>query len=261
MYALSWVDFSLGPAGNHTAVVGGGGSPSRQLENINGYDICANVLFVGCRRLRRIRRNLDNLFKSDNGPDLVWTANRRGTFLFCDQRDGRTGIDIFHRQTRIDSVIFGFEVAGMNWWILFVISFCVMEFNAWFLHKYVMHGFLWCLHRDHHVVDKSHVYQLNDLFALVFAVPSFLFILLSSLYEFKIMGAVGYGVMAYGVAYFTVHEVIIHRRWPLMTVPRGRYFRALNAAHKMHHSVLTKEGASNFGMLVVPLRYFTLGRR
>ena len=25
-----------------------------------------------------------------------------------------------------------------------------MEFMAWFTHKYIMHGFLWVLHKDHH---------------------------------------------------------------------------------------------------------------
>lgn len=145
----------------------------------------------------------------------------------------------------------------MSWWTVFLISFVVMEFNAWFLHKYVMHGFLWVLHKDHHVPDKTRAYQLNDFFALVFAVPSFLFILSDRLFDLPTLGAIGFGVMAYGAAYFTVHEVIIHRRWTPFKVPRNPYFRALNSAHKVHHSVLTKEGASNFGMLIVPLRYFS----
>ena len=29
-------------------------------------------------------------------------------------------------------------------------TFIFMEFVAWFTHKYVMHGLLWILHRDHH---------------------------------------------------------------------------------------------------------------
>ena len=31
------------------------------------------------------------------------------------------------------------------------ITFVFMEFVAWATHKYVMHGFLWYLHEDHHV--------------------------------------------------------------------------------------------------------------
>jgi len=32
-----------------------------------------------------------------------------------------------------------------------------MEYVAWFTHKYVMHGFLWVLHEDHHRPrDRGH---------------------------------------------------------------------------------------------------------
>lgn len=129
-----------------------------------------------------------------------------------------------------------------------------MEFAAWALHKYVMHGFLWSLHRDHHEPnDKS--FQRNDLFAIVFAVPSFFAILFGGLYDLPLLGAAGYGVMAYGVAYFLVHEAIIHRRFRFLR-GRGPYFRALIVAHRHHHLVQTKDGASNFGMLLVHPKYF-----
>ncbi len=36
-------------------------------------------------------------------------------------------------------------------WILSLLgAFSIMEFMAWFTHKYIMHGFLWYLHEDHH---------------------------------------------------------------------------------------------------------------
>ena len=31
--------------------------------------------------------------------------------------------------------------------LVFFTTFCFMEFMAWFSHKYIMHGFLWSLHR------------------------------------------------------------------------------------------------------------------
>ena len=47
--------------------------------------------------------------------------------------------------------------------ILIIMStFLFMEFVAWATHKYVMHGFLWHLHKDHHVVNKDHKFQKND---------------------------------------------------------------------------------------------------
>lgn len=33
---------------------------------------------------------------------------------------------------------------------VFLATFFFMEFMAWFSHKYIMHGFLWVLHEDHH---------------------------------------------------------------------------------------------------------------
>jgi beta-carotene 3-hydroxylase len=62
----------------------------------------------------------------------------------------------------------------------FILTFVAMEFAAWFLHRYVMHGFLWSLHQDHHTPDKERWWQKNDAFAVFFAVPSFLSILFGS---------------------------------------------------------------------------------
>lgn len=147
----------------------------------------------------------------------------------------------------------------MTWTLVFLASFIVMEFNAWFLHKYVMHGFLWVLHKDHHQ-PTGKVYQRNDFFALIFAVPSFLFILFDSIYSLPVLGAIGFGIMAYGIVYFTVHEVIIHRRWKLFHLRNNWYIEALNVAHKVHHAKLEKEASESFGMLWVSPKYFIQAR-
>ena len=142
-------------------------------------------------------------------------------------------------------------------WIgIFFITFCIMEFNSWFLHKYVMHGFLWGLHKDHHIPNKNRRWQFNDTFAFFFATPSFLFILFDHLYTYPFLGAIGFGIMAYGVVYFFIHEVLIHHRLKFLSYKDNWYFEAINAAHKAHHSVKTKNGAYNFGMLIVPIKYF-----
>ncbi len=139
--------------------------------------------------------------------------------------------------------------------LLFLVTFAAMEFSAWSLHKYIMHGALWNLHEDHHRPRKGHVFQRNDAFAVFFAVPSFLCILFGT-YVLPIQVAtVGYGIMAYGFVYFFVHEVIIHRRLRFLRV-NNWYFRALVRAHTEHHAVTHKEGCCNFGMLCVPWRYF-----
>lgn len=148
----------------------------------------------------------------------------------------------------------------MTIWIsCFFISFIGMEFAAWALHKYVMHGFLWWVHLDHHVLTGKKI-QKNDFFAFFFAVPSFLSILAGTYFWNPFFSGIGFGILAYGLVYFTVHEVIIHRRWHFF---RGRhwYFMALIMAHRDHHKVYGKEGAENFGMLWVTPKYFSKARQ
>ena len=60
-------------------------------------------------------------------------------------------------------------------------TFLAMEGVAWAMHRFVMHGFLWVLHRDHHQRDHDHVLERNDAFFLLFAVPSMLLFLLGAL--------------------------------------------------------------------------------
>ena len=58
-------------------------------------------------------------------------------------------------------------------WIFTVIAtFCFMEFIAWFSHKYIMHGFMWFLHKDHHKKDHKSWFERNDMFFLQYAAIS-----------------------------------------------------------------------------------------
>ncbi len=142
-----------------------------------------------------------------------------------------------------------------------MLSFLAMEFNAWWLHRFVMHGPLWMIHQDHHEPNPHSIFQRNDFFALIFAIPSFLFILFDSVFAMPLLGAIGFGVMAYGVSYFLVHEVIIHRRFKFLGRTENWYLRALVIAHRVHHSRKDKYGCQNFGMLVVSPQYLRQARR
>ena len=68
-------------------------------------------------------------------------------------------------------------------------AFIGMEFIAWAAHKYVMHGFLWYLHEDHHVLTGKPL-QKNDSFALIFAIPSALGFIFGSIYNNNILHSV-----------------------------------------------------------------------
>jgi beta-carotene 3-hydroxylase len=135
-----------------------------------------------------------------------------------------------------------------------VISFIGMECMAWFSHKYIMHGFLWKLHKDHHQ-KTNHWWELNDIFVIIFAIPSFVALLFGFSNPFIL--AIGFGILLYGLAYFFVHEILIHNRFKWGVISENRYFRALRRAHKVHHSFLDKKPGDNFGFVfLIPLHYF-----
>ena len=70
-------------------------------------------------------------------------------------------------------------------WIFTVIAtFCFMEFIAWFSHKYIMHGFMWFLHKDHHKKDHKSWFERNDMFFLQYAAVSMFFTVLWGEYNF-----------------------------------------------------------------------------
>ena len=138
---------------------------------------------------------------------------------------------------------------------LIIITFFFMEFVAWATHKYVMHGFLWYLHKDHHVVNKDKKFQKNDFFFLIFAIPSIILIFIGYEYD-NLCLFIGLGIALYGFGYFIVHEIIIHRRLPFLKNLKGNYITTIRRAHKVHHKTLNKHGATCFGMLIVPKKYW-----
>ena len=63
-------------------------------------------------------------------------------------------------------------------------TFIFMEGVAWFTHKYIMHGFLWSLHKDHHKKDHKSWFERNDTFFIFYAVVSMIFVISWSDYGF-----------------------------------------------------------------------------
>ena len=139
--------------------------------------------------------------------------------------------------------------------LIIVATFLFMEFVAWAVHKYIMHGLLWTLHEDHHVVSHDSFFQKNDYFFLIFAIPSIILIFIG--HDNLTSGFfIGIGIALYGLAYFLIHEVIIHRRLPPPSKTKSKYIKAIRKAHKVHHKNQGKYNGVNFGMLIVPMKYF-----
>ncbi len=143
--------------------------------------------------------------------------------------------------------------------ILYILStvatFSIMEFMAWFSHKYIMHGFGWYLHEDHHQPHKGW-FEKNDTYFIFYAVISTGLIILWAEGYFTYGLSIGLGILFYGIAYFLVHDVFIHRRFNWLKNTDNVYFRAIRKAHKVHHKHQGKEDGECFGMLLVPMKYF-----
>ncbi len=142
------------------------------------------------------------------------------------------------------------------WISIFIGTFLGMEFMAWFTHKFIMHGFLWRLHQDHHHKRHDSWWERNDYFFLFYAMVSIFCFVRWSYYDFWAGLPLGLGIFAYGLTYFFVHDIFIHQRFKLFRNANNRYARAIRRAHKMHHKHLGKDEGECFGMLLPPLKYF-----
>ncbi|WP_433909330.1 sterol desaturase family protein [Sphingomonas yabuuchiae] len=144
---------------------------------------------------------------------------------------------------------------SMNWAfgiLLFLGTVIFMEGFAYAAHRWIMHGPGWFLHESHHR-PRTGNWELNDLYAAIFAVPSFVMILggvqLGWWPGFTWIGA---GIAAYGAIYFGFHDIIVHKRLPTRYLPKSDYMKRIIQAHRLHHVVETKEGTVSFGFLVAP---------
>ena len=133
---------------------------------------------------------------------------------------------------------------------LFLGALAFMEGFAWFMHKHVMHGFMWVWHKSHHE-PREGAFELNDLFAVVFAAPAIVAIWLGVNTSLTWALPVGLGITAYGAIYFLFHDGLVHKRFP-MPRPKSEYWKRLIQAHRFHHAVHTKDGCVSFGFLMAP---------
>jgi len=135
---------------------------------------------------------------------------------------------------------------------LVMLSVLAMEGVAWASHKYVMHGFGWGWHRDHHE-PHDRFFERNDRFALIGAAMSIAMFAAGSPF---VMGEgawppgtwIGLGILIYGIIYSLIHDGLVHQRW-FRWVPRSGYARRLVQAHRLHHATLGREGGVSFGFV------------
>ena len=137
-------------------------------------------------------------------------------------------------------------------------TFLLMECVTWLTHKFVMHGFMWYFHGDHHRPKYPDTFERNDIFFVIFAAPSIALFYVGVDDGINYFFFIGLGVFLYGLAYFLVHDVLIHQRFKWFKKTSNKYLVGLRKAHKTHHKHLGKEHGECFGMLYVPFKYFKI---
>lgn len=136
--------------------------------------------------------------------------------------------------------------------LIFMGAVLAMEAVAYAAHRWIMHGPGWFLHASHHR-PRTGMFEANDLYAVIFAIPSVLLLWAGvglgwgSGYAWA-----GAGIAAYGAIYFGFHDVIVHRRVQHRYVPRSDYMKRIVQAHRLHHAIETRDGTVSFGFLVAP---------
>jgi beta-carotene 3-hydroxylase len=136
--------------------------------------------------------------------------------------------------------------------LLFFFTILAMEGVAYVAHRWVMHGPGWFLHESHHR-ERNGLFEANDLYALIFALPSILLLFGGVNLDWGSWAIwVGAGIAAYGAIYFGFHDVIVHRRVGHRYLPKSNYMKRIVQAHRLHHATEAKEGSVSFGFIWAP---------
>lgn len=147
------------------------------------------------------------------------------------------------------------SVSGAMWTAILwtILGFGLMEAFSWIIHKYLMHGIFWNIHKTHHQHSDG-FFELNDVFTLIFGGTAIVLIFLG-IENFDERFWIGCGISLYGLAYFILHDVLIHKRLKWFSRPRNKYLKAITEAHKAHHKT-QKDNSVSFGLFVVPKRFW-----
>ena len=129
-----------------------------------------------------------------------------------------------------------------------IVSVIFMEIVAIFTHKYIMHGVGWFLHKSHHT-NHDNKFELNDFYFVIFSLPSMFSIIYGLLIGNYILLSMGIGILIYGLIYIFLHDMYVHNRLGIKIRIESNYLKKIKKSHQKHHSVKSKNGASNFGFI------------
>lgn len=132
---------------------------------------------------------------------------------------------------------------------LVLTAFILMEPVTYLAHRFIFHGFGYGLHHSHHY-PPGRIFERNDVYPLVSALLTMSVIAIGVFVPgCAALIPIGFGMTVYGVIYFFIHDLMIHRRMPWLKVKRAR-FRWHYLAHRVHHLY----GGEPYGLLfpVIP---------
>ncbi|CAI5987983.1 unnamed protein product [Closterium sp. NIES-64] len=127
-----------------------------------------------------------------------------------------------------------------------------MEFWARWAHDALWHGSLWSMHKSHHE-PREGAFELNDVFAIINAVPAIALIAYGFFNPGLVPGlcfGAGLGITVFGMAYMFVHDGLVHRRFPVGPIADVPYLKRVAAAHQLHHA--DKFKGVPFGLFLGP---------
>ena len=114
------------------------------------------------------------------------------------------------------------------------------------VHRFIGHGVAWKLHRSHHEapIDRIVGLEANDAIPAGSAVVTMaMFAIGRWVNGFAILQPLAIGMTMYGVAYFVVHDVYIHRRVALLPRHVG-----LLEPFRLHHLGHHRDGSGRWGI-------------
>lgn len=139
----------------------------------------------------------------------------------------------------------------MRFALIVLVTFAAMEAFSYLVHRFVYHKLLWILHRSHHTPRKG-AFELNDLFPVLFAATTIVLMMkgLQATDGGDLLAA-SIGITAYGMVYFFVHDLYVHRRIKALRL-RIPLLISVKKAHALHH----RYGGEPYGLLM----FFNLER-
>jgi beta-carotene 3-hydroxylase len=129
-----------------------------------------------------------------------------------------------------------------------------MEGISWLMHKYLQHGVLWILHKDHHEYSKGKL-EKNDVFTFFFTLLTMGLLIFGFLDGFDYKFWFGLGIFLYGMGFFLYHDMVFHKRIKIKYKPKNKYLKRIIHAHKMHHQKSTSNSGVSFGFFFLGTQY------